>query len=173
MINEFIINKAIKYIRYIAIFIYLKNIISFNEKNYYISPLILKYHKLIIFTLLLAIIILSYYNFIPISIVLSIILIIYIDKYHNYLESFYVANDAITLKDVYKFNTKCKNNKWSTKNCQVIKKQIIEFCQKKIRGGECPPWDKNVYTTNTGKSYNIDCPKMYLELYPNNCKFES
>ena len=45
-----------------------------DEKDYIITPFILKYHILITFSILFAIITIAYNNYIPIALVLSIIL---------------------------------------------------------------------------------------------------
>lgn len=170
------IDKVRTYLKYFIIIIFIKNIISYNEKDYLITPFILKYHRLITFFILFAIIVIGLYNYIPLALVISIILIIYLDKYHNniekytnIIENYYNREDIITMLDVLNYYKHCIRRNWSTPNCQIIKKKLIETCQTKLKVGECPPWDKNSVKAN-GKKYPLDCPKIYHDLYPNRCK---
>lgn len=173
------IDKVRTYLKYFIIIIFIKNIISYNEKEYIITPFILQYHRLITFLILFAIIVVGYYNYIPLALVISMILIIYLDKYHNniekytnIIEKYYNKEDSITLLDVINYYKECIRRRWKTPNCQIMKNKIIETCQtkSKLKIGECPPWRKPIIITHNGKKYPFDCPKLYNDLYPNGCQ---
>ena len=170
------IEKLRLYFKYFAIIIFIKNIISYNEPNYMITPFILKYHRYITFGILISIMVIAHYNYIPLALVISLILVIYLDKYHNNIEKytnineqFYNKEDSITLLDVINYYKDCIRRKWSTPNCKIMKKKIIETCQTKLKIEECPPWSKMTITQN-GKKYPLDCPALYNDLYPQRCK---
>ena len=169
------IKKLILYLKYFAVIIFINNIISYNEHDYIITPFILKYHRLIMVIILFSIIIIGHCNYIPLALLISIILVIYLDKYHNniekytnIIEKFYNREDSITQLDVLNYYKECIRMNWTTPNCKIIKKILIETCQMKLKIGECPPWDKTSIKTN-GKKYPLDCPQIYKDLYPNRC----
>jgi hypothetical protein len=119
--------------------------------------------------LLLGIIGLSHNDKKSMAIILSIIVIIYLDRYYTSKEGFQTVQDSISISDVVKYYKKCTKNKWKGEECSILKNEIIDRCSKNQDALECPPWKKTKISLPNGHEVPLDCPKMYLNIYPNGC----
>ncbi len=166
-------SKLTKYIKYFIIILFLQNVIHFSDEYYNISSTTIKYHRYIVLLLLLSIIGFSYFDKNSIAIILSIIIIIYLDRYYLYkvgLEGFQSVKDSISISEIVKYYKKCTENKWKGEECYILKNEIIDRCSKNQDTLECPPWKKTTITLPNSEKVPLDCPKMYLDIYPNGCK---
>ena len=166
---DFLKSKLSKYIKYFIIIMFLQNIIHFSDLVYNISPITIKYHRYILMSMLLFTIGLSYYNKTSMALVLSIIIIIYLDRYQNYKEGFKSIKDSISISEVIKYYKKCYETKWKGDECSMLKNEIIDRCSKNQEAVECPPWKKTTINLPNGGKVPLDCPKMYLDIYPGGC----
>jgi len=164
------IKKLIYSARLFTVIFFLKQILSYNDYNFKLTSKLYKYHKYFIFSILALTLTLSYYNNKSLALILSVIIIIYLDKYHNFIESFHnkSSNDKITLKELELVRKDCIKKKWNNKVCKKIKEQIIEFCQKKT-DNSCPPWKMNQIKQNN-TNFKVDCPQLFFDIYPKGCE---
>ena len=167
---DFFKTKFSKYIKYFIIIVFLQNIIHFSDEIYDISPVTIQYHRCIVISMLLFTIGLSYYNKTSMALILSIIIIIYLDRYNNYIEGFKSVKDSISISDVIKYYKKCSETQWKGEECSLLKNEIIDRCSKNQEALKCPPWKKTTITLHNGGKVPLDCPKMYLDIYPDGCK---
>lgn len=165
--------NIINYLRFAAVIFFLKQIISYNDTNFHFTTSLTHYHYPLLFSSFICIYVLMSYNMKSLSLILTIIIIIYLDKYHTYIESFHnkcvnpVKEDTITLGELEKIRRGCTINKWSNKTCKELKEKIIDLCQKKVTS-DCPPWRKN-HILHNGIKYTVNCPKLFLDIYPSGC----